>query len=128
MSELRPGMPPEEEKREPFVPSSFEKRVAAWVGVFYMVMLLFATTYMIATAKVLTGVAPLLLPPAAVGVSVIAIYRHKQGKMRVDGSKWFTPALVFLCFLAFILGLMTGLPVLLAHFGIYLEAFPVTLS
>ena len=127
MSELRPGMPPEEEKKEPFVPSSFEKRVAAWVGVFYMVMLTFAVTYMIATAKVLTGIAPLLLPPAAVGVAIIAIYRHRKGKMRVDGSKWFTPALVFLCLIAFIMGLVTGIPVLLAHFGIYLEAFPVVL-
>ena len=107
-----------EEKRPSYTPASFEKRVAAWVGVIYMVMLTLSVTYMIATARVLTGTAYLLLPPAAVGVAVIAIHRQRLGQ--VSEGRNFTIALVFLCFVAFITGLICGIPNLLANFGVIL--------
>ncbi len=106
-----------------YTPASFEKRVVAWVGVVYMIMLVLSLTYMISTAKILTGTAFLLLPPAAVGVAIIAIYRYRQSKS-VQGRN-FTLALVFLCFVALVMGLIRGIPNLLSNFGIYLTTFPV---
>lgn len=108
-----------------YTPASFEKRVAAWVGVVYMVMLVLSVTYMIATAKVLTGTAFLLLPPAAVGVAIVAIHRQRTGRSKVNEGKYFTFALVFLCFIAFAMGLVCGIPNLLANFGVTLAGFTV---
>lgn len=105
------------EEKPSYTPASFEKRTLAWVGVVYMVYLVIGVTYMIATAKVLTGTAQLLLPPAAVGVAVIAIHRYRQGKIK-EGRN-FMLALIFLCFVAFVIGLVCGIPGLLANFGIY---------
>lgn len=105
-------------KTPSYIPASFEKRVVAWVGVIYMIMLVLSVTYMMATAKVLTGTSFLLLPPAAVGVSIITIYRYRQGKI-VQGRN-FALALVCLCFVAFVMGLVCGISNLLTNFGIYL--------
>ena len=107
-----------------YTPASFEKRTAAWVGVVYMLMLVAAMTYMIATAKVLTGIAPLLLPPAAVGAMVILIHRSRQGQ--AGSNRAFTFAMFFLCVFAFLIGLALGIPALLSNFGVQLETFVVT--
>lgn len=104
--------------------ASFEKRVAAWVGVVYMVMLVLAMTVLIAKSGTgLDGTFPLLLCPAAVGVAIIAVYRKRNGRS-VSRERYFTPALVFLCFLAFVIGLICGLPPLLAQFGIATPFIP----
>ena len=115
---------PENEKKS-YTPASFEKRVAAWVGVVYMVILVLAITILIATGG--TGLAntfPLLLPPAAVGAAVISIHRQKEGKMPEKEGHYFTPAILFLCFLAFVIGLVCGIPPLLANFGIATPLIP----
>ena len=107
-----------------YTPASFEKRVAAWVGVVYMLMLTAAMTYMISTAKVLTGIAPLLLPPAAVGAAVILIHRSRNGT--AGANRAFTFAMFFLCVFAFLIGLALGIPALLANFGILVDTIVVT--
>lgn len=96
-----------------YTPASFEKRTAAWVGVAYMILIVLATTYMIATAQVLSGTAPLLLVPGAAGVAVTAVHRHRQSPSRT--GLLLTVCLVALCILACGLGLLWGLPSLLAH-------------
>ena len=103
----------QEEKKPSYTPASFEKRVAAWVGVVYMVMLTLSVTYMIATARVLTGTAPLLLPPGAAGVAAAALHRRRAGRT----GTVLTVLLVLLCAAAFLLGLLLGIPALLANFG-----------
>ena len=107
-----------------YTPASFEKRVAAWVGVVYMLMLTAAMTYMMSTGKVLTGIAPLLLPPAAVGVAVIVIHRHRKGA--AGSNRFFVFAMFFLCVAAFLLGLGMGIPALLANFYDFGVSFVVT--
>ena len=104
-----------QEEQPSYQPASFQRRVIAWVGVAYMVILVLATTYMMATAQYLSGTAGLLVCPAAVGVAVIAIHRYRKGEMKVDNARNFTIALVFLCFVAFVMGLVCGGPNLLAH-------------
>ena len=113
MSEREHDRLPEEESSG-YTPAPFEKRVAAWVGVIYMVMLTLSVTYMIATAQVLTGTAFLLLPPAAVGVAVIAIHHYRQG----DRKLAVTVAVTVLCAAVFLLGLAYGIPTLLAQLGV----------
>ena len=98
-----------------YTPASFEKRTAAWVGVVYALMLCAAMTYMMSTAKVLTGIAPLLLPPAAVGAAVVVIHRYRKGE--AGAGRLFTFAMLILCAAAFLLGLVTGIPALLSNFG-----------
>lgn len=115
---------PEEEQEKPsFVPASFEKRVLAWVGVAYMVMLVLAICILIATSgKGLANTFPLLLCPAAVGAAIIGVYREKNGKNK-EGRN-FTFALVFLCAAALFVGLVCGIPPLLANFGIATPLIP----
>lgn len=117
----RPGRT-EESKEKGFTPASFEKRVAAWVGVVYVVMLLLAATFTLATGRMLTATAPILLPPAAVGTAVVAVYRWRRGQ--ISEGRNFTLALLFLCFMALVVGLVCGVPPLLAHLGIATPLIP----
>lgn len=102
-----------EGKQPSYQPASFSRRVTAWVGVAYMVILVLATTYMLATAQYLTGTAGLLVCPAAVGIAVIAIHRCRIGEMK--NGRNFTLALVFLCIVACLTGLACSIPNLILH-------------
>ncbi len=114
---------PEEEGKPSYTPASFEKRVAAWVGVVYMVMLVLAIVILVATSgKGLANTFPLLLPPAAVGAAIIGIYREIKGKNKE--GRYFTWALVFLCAVACVVGVIGGGPPLLANFGIATPLIP----
>ena len=104
-----------------YTPASFEKRVAAWVGVVYMLILTAAMTYMLYTGTTLNGIAPLLLPPAAVGAGVIVIHRHRKGAP--GSNRFFLCAMLILCAAAFLLGLVMGIPALLANFGSSMVSF-----
>lgn len=104
-----------------YTPASFEKRVAAWVGVVYMLILTAAMTYMLYTGTTLNGIAPLLLPPAAVGAGVIVIHRHRKGAP--GSNRFFLCAMLILCAAAFLLGLVMGIPALLANFSSSMVSF-----
>lgn len=96
-----------------YQPASFQRRVIAWVGVAYMIILVLATTYMIATAQYLSGTAGILVCPAAAGIAVLAIHRYRVGEMARGRN--FTIALVFLCIAASAVGLSVGVPNLMTH-------------
>lgn len=114
---------PEQEDKPTYTPASFEKRVAAWVGVVYMVMLVVGIVILIATHGAgLANTFPLLLPPAAVGAAIIGVYREVKGKNKE--GRYFTWALVFLCVAAFAIGVISGLPPLLANLGIATPFIP----
>ena len=98
-----------QETSSSYTPASFEKRTAAWMGVAYMVMVLFTITFAIFTGgKELPGTFPLFLVPAAVAVAVIAIYRQRKGTA-LGGL----PGTVMLCAAALLLGLWLGVPALI---------------
>ena len=67
-----------EEQEPSYTPASFEKRVAAWIGIGYMLMLIALNTYTIATARTLPGTAPLLVVPVGIGVPFIAVHRQRH--------------------------------------------------
>lgn len=95
-----------------YTPASFEKRVAAWVGIGYMLMLMALVTYTIATARTLPGTAPLLVVPLGVGVPFIVVHRQRQGT--APGGLVVSVLMCAVCVAAVVLGLWLGLPALIA--------------
>ena len=94
-----------------YTPASFEKRTAAWMGVAYMVMVLFTITFAIFTGgKELPGTFPLFLLPAGAAVAVIAVHRQRKGAAL--GGLAGTVVIVLLCAAAVVLGLCLGGPAL----------------
>ena len=91
-----------------YTPASFEKRVAAWTGLTYVLMVLFLTTWSIFTARNLPGTLPLFLAPVAVAGMVLSLRRVGQG--RGPGHLGMT----VLCGVALGLSLWLGVPALMA--------------
>ena len=56
------------QQSEPPVYASPVKRAWAWVGIAYMLITLATFTYYLATARILTGIGPLLFCPALAGL------------------------------------------------------------
>ena len=96
-----------------YTPASFEKRVAAWVGIVYMLTLTALITYTVATARSLPGTAPLLLVPLGVGVPFVVVHRQRQGT--APGGLVVSILMCVVCVAAVALGLWLGLPALLAN-------------
>lgn len=93
-----------------YTPASFEKRTAAWMGIAYMLMLLFVVTYSIFTGgKSLPGTFPLFLIPVCVAVAVIAVYRQKKGVSPLV----LTILVLLACAAGVLLGLGLGGPALI---------------
>ena len=70
--DLRPGAPdpetsqaPEQQEQPPapFVPSPVSRRIWAWMGIAYMVMIIFLITYWMATTTFLSGITGIMLFP-----------------------------------------------------------------
>ena len=60
-------------------PASFEKRAAAWMGVVYMLMLLFILNFTLFTGgRQLPGTFPLFLVPVSVALAVVVIHRMRN--------------------------------------------------
>ena len=57
MTEPEQNQTPGEEQKEPYVPSPVSRRIWAWMGVAYMVILMVLITYWIATSSFITGIA-----------------------------------------------------------------------
>lgn len=58
------------------------KRLWAWVGIAYMVILVLLMTYSLATGGFLNGIGPLMLSPALAGIGASAILRYRSGQGR----------------------------------------------
>ena len=113
MTDFDPNLEEQQEEQPSYVPASFEKRTAAWMGIAYVLMLLFIVTYSIFTGGGgLAGTFPLFLVPVAVAVIVIAIHRQKAGT--APGGLPVTILAVLLCLCAAAFGLMLGVPALAA--------------
>ena len=114
--ELEPQSPlPEEEAREkePFVPASVEKRIAAWMGIVYALMFFGIITFSLyCPGRSLAGTFPLFLVPIAGAAAVTSIY--KQVKGTTPGGLALTIVVVVICVAAAAFGLLLGLPALIA--------------
>ena len=96
-----------------YVPASFEKRTAAWMGIAYAVMLFFVINYAIYTGgQDLPGTFPLFLVPVSAALAVILIRRMKLGTAP-GGTSGGVLGLI-LCAAGLVIGLALGTPALLA--------------
>lgn len=78
------------QQSEPPVYASPVKRAWAWVGIAYMLITLATFTYYLATARILTGIGPLLFCPALAGLGAhrrTALSRRR----RAGRTRWPAP-------------------------------------
>lgn len=104
--------PPEAEEKAPdWTPASPIKRLWAWVGVVYMVILVLLTTFALSHGSYLTGIGPLMLVPALCGLGVAPLVLHRTGRWR--GGKLSCGLLAAAGFLLALFNLLRGVPALL---------------
>ena len=103
------------QQSEPPVYASPVKRAWTWVGISYMLITLATFTYYLATARILTGIGPLLLCPALAGLGATAVLRYRTGEGR--GGPVACAVLTALCAVLLLLNLGIGIPALLRNFG-----------
>lgn len=105
------------EEHEGYTPASFEKRTAAWMGIAYVLMVLFVINFAIYTGgRELPGTFPLFLVPAAVGTAVVTIHRMRTQSLPA-AVRAGCVMMLLLCAAALVLGLALGIPALAAAFG-----------
>ena len=96
-----------------YIPASFEKRAAAWMGIAYTVMLCFVIKYAIYTGgRDLPGTFPLFLVPVSAALAVILIRRIRL-RTAPGGTAGGVAGLV-LCGAGLVLGLALGVPALVS--------------
>ena len=99
-----------------YTPASFEKRAAAWMGIVYVLMLIFIINFSIYTGgRELPGTFPLFLVPVSVTLAVVIIHR-KKSRALPGGIAGGALALIA-CAAGVLLGLALGVPALLAAFS-----------
>lgn len=105
------------ENQEPYTPASFEKRTAAWMGIAYVLMLLFILNFALYTGgRQLPGTFPLFLIPVSVALAVILLHHIKTKTL--PGGTVGTALGLIACAAGIFFGLFLGVPALLAAFGV----------
>lgn len=112
MADPNTGDTPQEER---YTPTSFEKRAAAWMGVVYMLMLLFILNFTLFTGgRELPGTFPLFLAPVCVTLAVVIVRRLKTGAL--PGGRAGGVLALIACAAGTALALALGVPALAAAF------------
>ena len=104
-------IPQEQPDQPPVTYASPVKRLWAWGGVVYMVILVLFSTYSMARGHALTGTAGLLLSPALVGLGGTALLRYRQGM----GRLWACILVTGGAFGLAVWNLVQGVPILLSQ-------------
>ena len=81
MSDL-PNTPGGKKDGPSYTPASPTRRIIAWVGVIYMVIIVALTTYAIATGELLGGLTGLMVAPALGGLAAVTWVRWQGGDYR----------------------------------------------
>ena len=106
-----------QEEREPYTPASPVKRILAWVGIVYMVCLVFLNLYpFFNQGAYLTGVAPLFACPGIAGLLAIALWTLRQPE-ETYSKKASMLVLALVCVVGLVVSLVLGIPPLLANFN-----------
>ncbi len=108
--------PAPEEGKEEIRYASPLKRIWAWVGVAYMAIIVLLITYLYANAAYLTGIGGLMTAPALAGAGASVIYLWRAGEDKGPGRTALMVALVAACAVLLVLGLIQGIPALVANF------------
>lgn len=113
----RPEDKKPQEEREPYTPASPVKRILAWVGVVYMVLLVGLNLYpFFHGGAYLTGVAPLFACPGIAGLLIIALYTLRQPD-ETYSKKASMVVLALVCAVGLGVSLVLGIPPLLEGLG-----------
>jgi len=105
-----------QEGQSGYAPASFEKRAAAWMGIAYVLMLLFILNFVLFTGgKQLPGTFPLFLIPVSVALAAVILHRIKT-KALPGGPAGAVLGLIA-CAAGIFFGLALGAPALLAALG-----------
>lgn len=111
----QPGAPERQDGEQSYVPASFEKRAAAWMGVVYVLMLLFILNFTLYTGgRELPGTFPLFLVPVCATLFVVVIRRLRSGAL--PGGRAGGVLTLIACGAGMALGLYLGVPALIAAF------------
>ena len=90
---------------------------AAWMGIAYVLMILFVINFAIYTGgRQLPGTFPLFLIPVLTALSVIIVRRMRTGEA-LPGGMAGAALMLIACAGGIVLGLALGVPALLAAFG-----------
>ena len=115
----RPEDKKPQEEREPYTPASPVKRILAWVGVVYMVIIVLLMTYMYGTGTYLHGIASLMVIPAlgGGGASAVCLWLTSPQESRSPARRAMMIFITALCLALIVINLINGIPALLANFG-----------
>lgn len=103
------------QEKQTYTPASFEKRAAAWMGIAYVLMLLFILNFSLFTGgRQLPGTFPLFLAPVSVTLAVVVLRRMKNRQL--PGGAAGGIAALAACAAGALLGLGLGVPALIAAF------------
>ena len=104
-------------EKEPYTPASPVKRILAWVGIVYMVCLIFLNLYpFFHQGAYLTGVAPLFACPGIAGLLAIAVWTLRQPD-ETYSKKASMVVLALVCVVGLVVSLVLGIPPLLEGLG-----------
>lgn len=110
-------IPPEDKQTEPYTPAPVPKRIIAWTGIIYMVIIVFLTTLpFFRGGQYLRGVGPLLVCPGTAGLFAICLWQVRQPDCP-PAKRMGMVALAVVCVAIFVLGLVDGIPPLIAQLG-----------
>ena len=105
---------PDGREAEEWTPASPAKRVIAWVGVVYMVCLVLMNLYPFYTAgRYLTGIGPLLVCPGVVGLGILCAIQLRRAECPT-WKRCVLAGLIALCAIVCLMGLVDGVPALIA--------------
>jgi cation transport ATPase len=82
---VSPEAEEEQTDKPSYTPASPTKRVLAWTGVVYMVLLVLLNFYAVATGSMLNGITGIMLAPACGALAANTWILYQKGKYR--GSK-----------------------------------------
>lgn len=105
------------EERQPVVYASPLKRIWAWVGVAYMVIIVLLLTYQIAFAGFLKGIGSIMVIPALAGVGVSMVHLWRAGARKDAAHRIVLALVVAACAVLILVNLVVGIPALIADFG-----------
>ena len=114
-------LPDNKNQKEPssYTPASPVKRIIAWVGVAYMLIFVALNLYpFFHGGTYLRGLAPLLVCPGAAGLAVIAVWQFRRPECTYS-KKACMALLAAACGVILVIGLVQGVPALLAGLGVW---------
>ncbi|MBP1737250.1 MAG: hypothetical protein H6Q60_1131 [Oscillospiraceae bacterium] len=106
-----PDTPPPD--KVPYTPASPQKRIWAWVGVVYMIIIILLFNYQLSHGKMILGITGIMLAPAIGGFAAQFAYLFIKNKNL--STRLAMLLLILLCAAAIVICLLQGISALLSN-------------